>query len=125
MASEHDFTALEQFLRRVPGIGESIGTSADGGLWWVKFSIDIDHPLAWRVVQEFGQVLNYLSVDDRLPTVFMPVSPPAYLNGGPREYLSWVIESKAPDFEPKTCAQWLEDRLPQPVEDPAAWNLDD
>jgi hypothetical protein len=91
----------------------------------VKFAIDIDHPLAWRVVQEFGHVLNYVSVNERLPTVFMPVSPPVYLNGGPCEYLSWVIESKAPDFAPDTCAEWLKGRLPQPVDDLSAWKLED
>jgi hypothetical protein len=125
MGNSFDFTSLEQFLRRVPAIEGSIGKGADDGLWWVKFSIDIDHPLAWRVVQELGHVLNYVSVKERLPAVFMPVSPPVYLNGGPREYLSWVIESKSSDFEPKTCAEWLEGRLPQPVDDLAAWKLGD
>ncbi len=43
----------------------------------VKFSIDIDHPLAWHAIQELGNVLNYLSVTERLPNVFMPVSPPS------------------------------------------------
>ncbi|MDB4964281.1 MAG: hypothetical protein JWP01_4280 [Myxococcales bacterium] len=125
MPDELDFTTLEQFLRRVPAIEASISKGVEDGLWWVKFSIDIDHPLAWRVVQELGHVLNYVSVSDRLPTVFMPVSPPVYMNGGPREYLSWVVASKRPDFEPKTCAEWLGGRLPRPVDDIAAWELDD
>jgi hypothetical protein len=56
-----------------------------------------------------------------LPTVFMPVSPPPYMNGGPREFLSWVIESRDNDFEPKTCAEWLDRRLPQSVDDVSAW----
>lgn len=107
MSASFNFTALEQFLRRVPTIKGGIGKGADEGLWWVKFTIDIDHPLAWRVVQELGHILNYLSVNERLPTVFMPVSPPVYLNGGPNEYLSWVIESTAPDFTPDKCAEWL------------------
>src|SRR5688500_17345460 len=64
----------------------------DGGGWWVKFSLDISHRLTWNVVQELGHVLNYLSLNERLPTVFKPVSPPPYLNGGPAEFLSWVIE---------------------------------
>jgi hypothetical protein len=125
MADEHDFTPLEEFLRRVPSITGTIGTGTVDGKWWVKFSIDIDHPLAWRVVQELGHVLNYLSIDDRLPTVFMPVSTPPYMNGGPREYLSWVIEAKTPGFKPSACAEWLEGRLPRPVDDPTTWNLDD
>ena len=88
----------------------------DGGLWWVKFHIDIEHPLAWRVVQELGHVLNYISLEDRL-TVFMPVSPPPYMNGGPREFLSWVIEAKDASYASAKCAEWLEGRLPRPVDD--------
>jgi len=96
---------------------------ADNGCWWVKFTIDIGHPLAWNVVQELGHVLNYVSLDERLPAVFMPVSPPPYLNGGP-EYLSWVIESKDKDFKPETCAEWLEGRLPRPVGKLKLWKFE-
>ena len=94
-------------------------------MWWVKFAIDIDHHLAWAVVQELGFVLNYISVHERLPTVFMPVSPPPYLNGGPREHLSWVIENSSPDMRPGTVKKWLEGRLPNPVDDLTQWNTDD
>jgi hypothetical protein len=121
-----DFTSLETFLHRVPAISGRIGTGTDEhGRWWVKFAIDIDHELAWRVVQEFGHVLNYVSLDERLPTVFKPVSPPPYLNGGPRDYLSWVIECHSFDFEPLRCAKWLEGRLPRPVDDLATWKNED
>ncbi len=117
-----EFAELETYLCRVPGITGPVGKGrSENGNWWVKFSIDIDHPLAWNVVQEFGNVLNYLSVTERLPTVFMPVSPPSYLNGGRREFLSWVIESTVRDFSPKTCSEWLEGRLPRPVEDLSQW----
>jgi hypothetical protein len=91
----------------------------------MKFTIDIDHPLAWSVIQELGHVLNYLSPQERLPTVFMPVSPPPYMNGGPREFSSWVIESKDKDFKPGTCAKWLEGRLPRPVEELSRWKVDE
>jgi len=121
-----DFKALEAFLEQVPGVQKPIGKGVlDSGEWWVKFSVDIDHELAWRVVQEFGHVLNYVSIDEKLPTVFKPVSPPPYLNGGPREFLSWVIEATDKTFTPAACAEWLKGRLPQPVEDPSAWILDD
>ncbi len=103
-------------------IGSGVG---EENLWWVKFTIDIAHPLAWRVVQELGHVLNYMSINERLPTVFMPVSPPVYLNGGPSEFLSWVIESKDEDFKPTDCAEWLKGRLPRPVDDPERWKMDD
>jgi hypothetical protein len=120
------FEKLIAFLSRVPAVedndtpsrGFGSGEDKDGG-WWVKFRIDIDHDLAWHTVQELGCVLNYLSLEERLPTVFKPVSPAPYLNGGPEEFLSWVIEGK--DMPPGTVAKWLEERLPKPVEDEAAW----
>ena len=73
--------------------------------------------------QEFGCVLNYLSLTERLPTVFMPVSPAPYLNGGPADFLSWVIETKTPELKPETVADWLEGRLPRPVDDPQQWEI--
>ncbi len=125
----HDpqFRELIDFLCRVPSVqvrnhplrGFGTGTWPSGG-WWVKFSLDIKHPLAWNAVQELGYVLNYLSVKEQLPTVFKPVSPPPYMNGGPREFLSWVIECP-PGMSPATVAGWLEGRLPKPVEDMAQW----
>lgn len=117
---------LTEFLSKMPAITGGIGGgSNDDGYWWVKFAIDIEHPLAWRVVQELGHVLNYVSLDERLPTVFMPVSPPPYMNGGPQQFLSWVIECRDKDFLPQQCAEWLEGRLPRPVEDPIQWELEE
>lgn len=120
------FRPLIDYLGRVPGIGPSriFGSGDFEGGWWVKFAIDIEHPLAWNVVQELGHVLNYLSVEEPLPTLFKPVSPPPYMNGGPLEFLSWVIESPAA-MEPATVAQWLEGRLPRPVDDLSEWQADD
>ena len=117
------FTKIIDFLERVPAIHGSIGKGADDkGYWWIKFSIDIQHPLAWQTVQEFGFVLNYLSMNERLPTNFHPVSPPPYMNGGPDDFLSWVIECNDPEFRPGTCADWLSTRLPNPVEDLSQWS---
>jgi len=119
------FQPLKEYLSKIPAVEGAIGCGfSDEGYWWVKFTINIDHPLAWHVVQELGHVLNYVSVDERLPTVFMPVSPPPYMNGGPREFLSWAIECKDKDFKPETCAEWLEGRLPRPVGDVAQWNTE-
>ena len=121
---------LLDYLVRVPSVqsnetsSRSIGYGLENDTWWVKFGIDVSHPLAWHVVQEFGHVLNSLSINEPLPTVFKPVSPPPYMNGGPDEYLSWVIECPA-DTTPSTIAQWLEGRLPRPVEDLEQWNSDD
>lgn len=122
MKNEQDFTVLETFLRSIPGVHPSLGYGFENdGRWWVKFSIDTENKLAWHVVQELGHVLNYLSVEERLPTVFKPVSPPPYMNGGPAEFLSWVIECPEPSFKPGTVAQLLEERLPQPVNDISQW----
>jgi hypothetical protein len=125
MPAPPDFRALLDYLTKVPAIVPPIGSGVgDDALWWVKLVIDINHPLAWRVVQEFGHVLNYVSLDERLPTVFMPVSPPPYINGGPRDFLSWVIEARDADFTPADCAEWLEGRLPRPVDDLEKWKIE-
>ena len=119
---ERAFTKLIEFLERVPATIGTIGKgSEEDGRWWVKFEIDIHHQFAWHTVQEFGHVLNYMSVKERLPTSFQPVSPPPYMNGGPEEYLSWVIECHNPKFKPGTCAEWLIGRFPNPVEDLEQW----
>src|SRR5262245_8413380 len=121
-----NFTELEDYLRRVPAIVGSIGTGVDdAGSWWFKFAVDIDHELPWNVVQEFRHVLNYVPLEERLPTVFKPVSPPPYMNGGPQDFLSWVIECRDSGFAPSKCAEWLEGRLPRPVEDLSAWQEDE
>jgi hypothetical protein len=119
---EDIFKPLLDFLSKVPAITGTIGSGVSPkGEWWVKFTVDITHPLAWNVVQELGFVLNYLSLDEKLPTVFKPVSPPPYINGGPQDFLSWLIECPSADFTPTTCAAWLEGRLPSPVEDLSQW----
>lgn len=66
-------------------------------------------------------MLNYLSLNERRPTVFKPVSPAPYMNGGPADYLSWVIESEDPSFLPSQATKWLEGRLPRPVDDLTQW----
>lgn len=125
----HDarFGKLLDYLARVPSMqvndtpSRGLASGRNDEIWWVKFSLDLNHPLAWNVVQEFGHVLNLLSAEERLPTSFKPVSPPPYLNGGPREFLSWVIECPIDAMEADTVAQWLEGRLPRPVEDQGQW----
>lgn len=119
------FTKLIEFLEKVPAIKGAIAHgSEESENWWVKFTIDTTHHLAWSTVQELGHVLNYLSLEERLPTSFYPVSPPPYMNGGPDDFLSWVIECKNMDFRPGTCAKWLEGRLPRPVNDTSEWEID-
>ncbi|MDZ4792308.1 MAG: hypothetical protein SGJ17_14070 [Hyphomicrobiales bacterium] len=96
---KHDvrFHDLLAFLARIPALktdatpwGGFGSGYADNQLWWVKLTIDIRHTLARQTVQEFAFVLNTLSLEQRLPSVFKPVSPPPYLNGGPEDFLSWL-----------------------------------
>jgi len=116
---------LVQFLTRVPAVRVISSDSTPDAYWWIKLTIDIEHPLAWCVVQELGFVLNYISLNDKLPTVFFPVSPPPYLNGGPRDFLAWAIESKFNYIDPTWIASVLEERLPNPVEELSAWRHND
>lgn len=103
---------LLAFLERLPAIHRRAGRASIGSgaaqrrERWAKSSLDTEHALAWRVVQELGHVLKSLPLKERLPTVFLPVSPTPYMNGGV-EVLSWVIENKVPDFTLAGCAQWL------------------
>ena len=125
------FHKLIDYLARVPAIqtntapSRGLGSGLMDETWWIKFSIDLSHPLAWHVIQELSHVLNYLSVQERLPTTFKPVSPPPCLNGGPHDYLSWVIECSIDAMKPGTVADWLEGRLPEPVDDLTQWPTTD
>ena len=130
MSAPHDFETLLSFIEKLPAVDLPAGRRSIGygmfenGNWWVKFSLNTTHPLAWRHVQELGFVLNYVSVQERLPTIFKPVSPPPYLNGG-EEFLSWVIESTDPSFTPAMCAEWLQGRLPRPIDDLVQWKIEE
>jgi hypothetical protein len=114
---------LINLLNRVPAVKVFSGDQGGDGFWWVKFSINIEHKLSWNVIQELGHIVNYVSVTERLPTIFYPVSPPPYINGGPREYLSWVIENKDENFTTSDLKDWLEARLPEPIEDERKWGF--
>ena len=49
------FAPLLEYLAQVPSITGAIGHGVTTtGEWWIKFTIDIAHPLAWSVVQELG-----------------------------------------------------------------------
>lgn len=122
---ERAFKTLIEFLEKIPSINKSISFGSENdGIWWIKFQLDIHHKLAWNVVQELGCVVNYMSMNERLPTVFYPVSPPPYMNGGPEDFLSWVIETKDSDFKPGTLMKWLKERLPNPVNEKDQWETE-
>lgn len=111
---------LVEFLNKIPGVEVLSSDVTPDAYWWVKLTIDIEHKFAWNVVQELGFVLNYISVEEPLPTTFKPVSPPPYLNGGP-EFLSWVIEPTFNYIDPKWIKEVIESRLPSPIYDETKW----
>lgn len=121
------FSDLIGFMNKIPSINGVFGKGLyKDGNWWIKFGFDINHNLVWHAVQEIAFVVNYISLDERLPTMFYPVSPPPYMNGGPKQFLSWIIESKELDFTPADLKDWLENRLPNPVDDLSQWeDIDD
>ena len=122
---ERAFKSLIDYLEKIPAINSPIAKGTDEeGFWWIKFQIEIENEYAWSVVQELGCVVNYISINERLPTAFYPVSPAPYLNGGPIDFLSWVIETKDREFKPGSLKKWLEGSLPNPVDDLEQWNLD-
>lgn len=126
MENTSELTPLTDFISEMPAIAPTISSESDEeGRWFVKFQIDIHHYLAWRVVQELANVINLLSNEERLPTIFYPVSPPPYMNGGPENCLSWVVQCGDKDFSPSDLVEWLDERLPSPVDDEHAWNIED
>lgn len=120
------FRKLVDYLARIPAVDadgapdRGVGVEESDSGWRVTFAIDIDHELAWETVQELGHALNGKPAGERPPTVFKPVSPTPSMSGGPEDDLSWVIEAPGA-ARPEAVAEWLEDRLPNPVEDEAAW----
>lgn len=122
MAKPREFKGLVAYLQKIPAMSEPIHWQRyDDGTWSVGFSLALEHPLAWSAVQELAYVLNTLSVSELLPTRFLPTAPPPYLNGPACWYLSWRIESTLPGIKPDEVLEWLEGRLPQPVDDESKW----
>jgi hypothetical protein len=115
---------IKELLGRIPAVG-LMGSSKPGEpYWWIKFRIEIESKIAWNVVQELGHVLNYLSFEERLPTTFYPVSAPPHLNGGPKTFLYWVIESTMPFVDTHFVYEYLEGKLPKNVEKEESWIVD-
>lgn len=125
----HEFHRLVEFFSKMPAVQADriLGYAFDDEqkiAWWFKFKIHHQHPLAWQTVQELGHVLNYLSTNERLPTQFLPVSPPPYMNGDADAFLAWVIQCNHADFPPDVICDWLEARLPKPIDDENAWKIE-
>ena len=118
----HGFEKLAGILDQIPAVKGVLNSGSDAHrVWWIEFSIDIKHRIAWNVIQEISHILNYASYDEELVSVFKPVSPPPYKAGGPDESLTWTIESRSESFSPGTCAVWLQNKLPDPIDSIDAW----
>lgn len=102
---------LAAFLERLPGVSVLAFELAPTTRWRVVIEICAGHELAWRVVQELSFVLNYISVSERLPTVFRPLAK------------GWSVESTLPHVDPRAIAQCLESYVPSP-EDPEDWDVE-
>ncbi len=113
---------LIKYLEQLPGVHVMSSKITNDAYWWIKITIDIKNEFAWNVIQELAFVLNYVSISEPLPTVFKPVSPPPYLNGGPSDFLSWAIESTYNYIDPKWIQETLENRLPKIEEMKSSWS---
>ncbi|HEY7349420.1 MAG TPA: hypothetical protein VH599_13985 [Ktedonobacterales bacterium] len=112
---------LRGLLQQIPGLTVISTSAPEEPYWWVKLCLDLQSRIVWHIIQELGFVLNNISVEERLPTVFMPLSPPPYLNGGPEEFLTWVIETSVPFSDAGAVAEILAERLPNPLGDEERW----
>ncbi len=116
---------IKTLLKKIPCV-RFIATSKIGEpFWWLKFGIDINSKIAWAVIQELGHILNYISINDKLPVKFYPVSPPPYINGGPEEFLSWVVEPVIPFVDTNIIYDYLIGRLPENYDKDESWFLEE
>ena len=46
------------------------------------------------------------------------------MNGEAKEFLAWVIQCNHAEFSPDVVAEWLEGRLPNPVDDLEKWKIE-
>ncbi len=119
------FKKLEDLITKVPAVQMPIAKGTyENGFWWMKFSIDITHDLAWNIVQYFSHVINYLSISERLSTVFYPVSSLPVVGESPALTLAWIIETTSQDFTPNELAEWLSSRLPSPLDNEKVWTAE-
>jgi hypothetical protein len=44
------------------------------------------------------------------------------MNGGPEDFLSWVVEAEIAFLDPDYIREVLEGRLPRPVDDLSQWH---
>jgi hypothetical protein len=45
------------------------------------------------------------------------------MNGEAKDFLGWVIQCNHAEFNPDVVCDWLEARLPNPVDDESQWKI--
>ncbi|MBT8219517.1 MAG: hypothetical protein KJP00_06820 [Bacteroidia bacterium] len=122
MKEEIDFQSLVDYIQQIPPVEGEVSVENNDGFWKIEFRMDIHHNLAWRALQELANVVNYLSAGERLPSRLYPISPAPYFHEGPGDTLRWIIENTDKEFKPNDLLEWLEGRLPNPVDDLTLWD---
>ena len=110
-----------RFVSHLPGIRWVSSKVAENGWWYVKFSLDLNTKSSWHVVQGLAYVLNNLSLNESLPTVFFPTSSPPDMNGGPNDHLYWVIEPRNNDVDPSDILAALYSTFEFEVDSEEGW----
>jgi hypothetical protein len=106
------------FFKKIPALDSPVLISEEEKYWSIDFTIDLDHEIVWNVIQYFGYICN---CGGKQGLLFLPMSPPPYLNGGPYTHMSWSILCKNLDFSLADFLQILEEYLPVPLDDFEQW----
>jgi hypothetical protein len=107
---------LIALLSQIPSLKNFDSSGVDFRYWWVSFEMDIDSPIAWKIVRKLGLYLNTMSAEMLLPTVFKPIP-----GEWPDDPMRWEIVSTAPRLNPTDVASWLSIKLPSPLGEESSW----
>lgn len=114
-----EFFELIGLLVKTPSIsyGDSAMLISDDGEWGISFSIDVDHPVGWKVVRKFADTLNDPSNNGGV-AMFYPSPTDEFCPDG---RMRWCIQGRMSRMAPKECACLLYSRLPHPVDEIDLW----
>ena len=118
-----EFLEMIGLLSKAPAIsyGDSTATIGPDGEWSITFSIDIDHPVGWRVVQKFADLLND-PIESGGIAMFHPSPRDEFCPDG---RMRWVIGGHTSRIAPKEFALMLYSGLPHPLHDVRVWQNPD
>jgi hypothetical protein len=118
---KHNFNKLNTLLLSIPCVKSVDCYDEMEDLWSCHIRMDLTHEIVWHLIQGIAFVINDTSITGKLPATFYPTSPPPYLNGGPYNYLHWIIRSESPEFIPDYCCEWFINRFPNNPEFNESW----